>query len=259
MTLEHLQTHFAKIGARVKFRGLDRALRFQNEPPSDSFAIDVRSDRRGEYFDISRGEDAPEFDLLQAVPGDRHLLLYARDGQRFLCGHDERHWFVAAVESRVSTVRAAKQSLQPAMVRSKAARFAPSVTEKRRNLVFKRQGEWFFVPMRAQFRVHEHLILQNEPLSRNAQSKPHICEELHRRGGRPVYVFAGKTWEKSEFEKMRRKNPRFGRDARSWRADPRVYVRGRVCHADHTTITLEGWHRVYINGEVSTSSVTFLD
>lgn len=259
MTLEHLQTHFAKIGARVKFRGLDRVLRFRNEPPSDSFAIDVRSDQRGEYFDISRGEDAPEFELLQAVPGDRHLLLYARDGQRFLCGHDERHWFVAAVESRVSTVRAAKQALQPVQVRSGAMWFAPSVTENRKNVVFKRQGEWFFVPEAREFCVHEHLILRDEPLRRNARSKPHICEELHRHGGRPVYEFRGEIWEKERFEEMRRNAPAFGRDARAWQADPDVYVRGRVRHADHKTITLEGWHRVYINGEMSTSSVTFLD
>lgn len=40
-------------------------------------------------------------------------MLYSLDGQRFLCGHDERHWFVAAVEDRVSTVYDSKRSIMP--------------------------------------------------------------------------------------------------------------------------------------------------
>ena len=44
------------------------------------------------------------------------LLLYAaaeRAAERLLCGHDERHWFVAAIADRVTTVRDAKTSLLP--------------------------------------------------------------------------------------------------------------------------------------------------
>jgi hypothetical protein len=253
---EQLKKHFAKIGARVKFRGLEGVRR---RVTSDYLALDVGRDRRGEYFDISQGEDAPELDVLQVVSKDRHLLLYARDGERFLCGHDERHWFVAAVEDRVSTVGGAKLALQPEAVRSKTGIFAPSVTDNRKNVVFKRQGEWFFVPVDSGFRVEEYTVFRNEPLKRNAQSKPHICDELCRGGGRLVYEYRRRIWEKEEFETMQRKEPSFGRWARSWIADPEVYVRGRVRHPDHKTLKFEEWHRVYINGEVTSSAVAFID
>jgi len=44
-------------------------------------------------------------------------------GGKFLCGHDERHWFVAAVPGRgVSNVRTAMEALKPAAVRLESAR-----------------------------------------------------------------------------------------------------------------------------------------
>ena len=41
-----------------------------------------------------------------------------------------------------------------------------------------------------------------------------------------------------------------------------VYVRGRIRHADHRTITLHGWHRVLMNTENQARAmrnVAFLD
>ena len=46
------------------------------------------------------------------------------------------------------------------------------------------------------------------------------------------------------------------------RRNPGVYVRGRVRHADHATITLHGWHRVSMNTEgrsKAMKNVAFLD
>lgn len=258
MSIEHVLEHFEKMGARVKVRDPSHLPRWRRVSPT-YVAIDVLRDRRGEYFDIVRGEKAPEMEVLQVLPGDRHLLLYSRDGQRFLCGHDERHWFVAAVTGPVSTVRDAKRSLMPLALRGEAERFAPDVTENRKNLLFKRQGEWFFVPVREKLDVPDQMILRNEPLQRGAGSKPHICEELYRRGGRQVYVILGHVVEEEVFLERKRQDPKFGRHARMMRADPEAFVRGCVRHSDHATIRLDGWHRVYINGEVSSGSVTFLD
>lgn len=42
-------------------------------------------------------------------------------------------------------------------------------------------------------------------------------------------------------------------------ANPEVYVRGSVRHPDRATIELEGWHRVFINAELTLSEVGFLD
>jgi hypothetical protein len=44
--------------------------------------------------------------------------------------------------------------------------------------------------------------------------------------------------------------------------NPDVYVRGRVRHADHRTIFLNGWHRVLMNTEFQAQAlrnVAFLD
>ena len=54
----------------------------------------------------------PIVEVLDVQPADRHLLLLVREGglrsHKFLCGHDERHWFVAAVpESEPGGHRAA--------------------------------------------------------------------------------------------------------------------------------------------------------
>ena len=64
--------------------------------------IDIRLDGRGEYFDLrfAGGEGVVELEVIDARPRDRHLLPLARIGEdksKFLCGHDERHWFVAAI------------------------------------------------------------------------------------------------------------------------------------------------------------------
>jgi hypothetical protein len=44
--------------------------------------------------------------------------------------------------------------------------------------------------------------------------------------------------------------------------NPEAYARGRVTHRDHRTVTLRGWHRVYMSTESEAragESVTFLD
>ena len=70
------------------------------------------------------------------VRSDRHLLLLVRRGERkskFLCGFDERHWFVAAIlesESGVTGVATAKAARfagrRPALARRPAEGSAPS-------------------------------------------------------------------------------------------------------------------------------------
>jgi hypothetical protein len=260
MRQDSLSRHFEAMGARVKFRPLGKPRWPMN--PRTPFTIDIGRDSRGAFFDFALGERAPEFEILQAVPKDRHLLLFTSKGERFLCGHDERHWFVAELTAPVSTVAAAKRALMPAAVLERASSIKPSKTENRRNVVFKRQGEWFFVP--AERDLSGQTILRNEPLMRNAQSKPHICEEFVRIGGKTVYVFGGRHYTEAELRERFRQEPQLrhimSRETRV--ADAEVYVRGRVSHPDHATINLEGWHRVMINRERPSghsSKVTFLD
>ena len=103
-----LERRFAEIGARVKVE--------EGRWPGVT-RIDVRSDRKGAYFELSLGDG--EFEVLDVDRTDCHLLLLHRNGpskSKFLCGWDERDWFVAAVPESaggVTGVASAKEALQP--------------------------------------------------------------------------------------------------------------------------------------------------
>jgi hypothetical protein len=143
-----LNTKFARIGARLKVT--DRPSR--RTRTSGVISLDVQADRKGEFFEIVRqpGSEA-EIAVLDVQPADRHLLLLVREGKdksKFLCGHDERHWFVAGIPETapVGTVRQAKEALKPAEVRTAQASkgLKAKARNRRKNAAFVRQGEWFF-------------------------------------------------------------------------------------------------------------------
>src|SRR4051812_21831328 len=108
-TTEYLCRHFSRIGGRVKLQG-------PTARQGEKIRIDVGRDRMGEFFDIRRQENAlPE--ILDVRPASRHLVLMVRDGNaknKFLLGHDERHWFAAAVPGdNVHDVKTAIENLRP--------------------------------------------------------------------------------------------------------------------------------------------------
>src|SRR5438093_6907581 len=129
MKLTAAMSLFVRIGARIR---VHRPRRWQQ----DDYQIDVGSDRAGEFFDFSVLPTV-DFQRLQSRADQRHLLLLASDGKRFLCGHDERHWFGAGIADRVSTVAAAKESLMPAEVLKMTAQIPRSEIDNRKNVVFK--------------------------------------------------------------------------------------------------------------------------
>ena len=203
---EVLARRFAEIGARLEI-----------DVESSPWGLSV--DVRGDTFAIRlpTSETPTRLDVIDVDRASRQLLLLVRDGDaksKFLCGHDERHWFVAAVpnsERGVIGVATAKLALQPKRVRG-----VPHV----------RQGEWFFVP-EPTLRVENWFVLRNEPI-RRVNGTPHIVQSVFRRGGRY----------------------------------PAVFGQGTVRHPDHTTITLQGWHRVLLNTEHQGGAVrhvAFLD
>jgi hypothetical protein len=155
----------------------------------------VQTDRKGELFEIARQPGAEaEVAVLDVQPADRHLLLLVREGKdksKFLCGHDERHWFVAGIPETapVGTVRQAKGALKPTEVQSAQARqrLKAKARSRRKNAAYVRQGEWFFLPV-ADMAVDERLVLRDEPLTRGNGGKPHWAEFCHRTGGQTVYV-----------------------------------------------------------------------
>lgn len=263
MDVDILQRHFARMGARaVVLRGRS----------TGDLALDVRRDDRGEYFEIRAGE-AIDLAVTDLRPGERHALVLARNGltgekDKFLCGHDERAWFVAAVpgDRGVASVPAAIEALKPREVREAQDRLgvARKQRARRRNAAYLRQGEWFFIP--APDRIFEPaLINRREILSRGTGSKPHIADEAVRTAGEVVYVshLAPMGLTHNQYKARLEHDPE-ARKAfwRTARRDADVYVRGRIRHADHATIVLPFWHLVRMNTEHRTRAmahVRFLD
>lgn len=258
-----LETMFGRMGARVRIRDhVDRG---------KIAGIDIRSDNHGEYFDIVIGpNDLVEYEVIDIRPSMRHLLLMARrenGKQKFLCGHDERHWFVCAVPGNfVSNVVNAMEALQPLEVRTAVRRRVKRIKNRlrRRNEAFVRQGEWFFIPA-PKLVVNPKLVHRNEPISRGNGAKSHMCQFLYRTGGEFVYVCHNMPngLTTTEYESLLTSRP----DARRWgwtrmARDAQAYVSGRVWHPDHKTVVLDGWHRVLMNTEYlapGARAVVFLD
>ena len=243
-----LAQSFEKMGARVKVEDPLRSPFLRRIPKGSALSLNVRRDKKGEYFLLSKADET-ELVVLDVQPADRHLLLLTREGKkkaRFLAGHDERHWFVAAIPEKtpVSTVRAAKAALQPA-----PAKEASGVV---------RQGEWFFIP-RLKEKIDEKLVLHDEPLTRGRGSKPHRCQYLVRTGGETVYVKGAQILPEAAYAKLEAKAKH------GWqvmRRNPKVFVRGRIRHSDHKTVTLKGWNEVIMNTEnqsIAMQHVAFLD
>ena len=270
MNAKHIESRFAEMGARLKVREVP--VRWDGS--TRDYAVDVQRDRNGEYFELRVPEHlrgALEVSVMQSKPRERHLLLFVRktgaklQKDRFLCGHDEREWFVAAVQGGASSVRQAMDALQPKDVRDALARDRVSSRKRyeRKNRAFRRQGEWFFVPDPSLV-VDEKLVLRNEPLRRGA-GKPHLVEQLFRTGGETVQVCAKHPngISEKEYHELLRVNPKAARWGwRVMRRNPGVYARGTVRHSDHDTITLSFWHRVVMNTETQSrtmANVAFLD
>ena len=258
-----LETMFERMGARVKIR--------ETVSRRHPAGIDIRSDKQGEYFDIAvEATDLVEYEVIDIRPRQKHLLLMARRDngkQKFLCGHDERHWFVCAVPgASVSNVMAALEALQPPEVRVAVGRRVKRIRDRlrRRNKAFVRQGEWFFVPT-PELSVNPKLVLRNEPISRGRGGKPHMCQFLYRTGGELVHVCNSHPTGlvESEYKSLLNTNP----EARNWgwtrmQRDASAFVCGRVWHPDHKTVVLDGWHRVLMNTEnqaPGARAVVFLD
>jgi hypothetical protein len=120
------------------------------------FTLDVEKDDNGQFFEILLRPDRAEqvrLAVLDIAPKARHLLLQAKWGNesaKYLCGHDERFWFAAAVpeSAHASSVVAAQEALKPDAVSDSQLRHQVKAKHRnrRKNAGFIRQGEWFFVP-----------------------------------------------------------------------------------------------------------------
>jgi hypothetical protein len=287
MDIQLLCSKFARMGADVRVRADARLVR--------PFTVDVkRSDTgqaghrgRREFFEIAvRSPQSLWMEAIAVEPRLRHLVLSAcvvdesglpaRDQarQNFLCGHDERAWFVAAVPPgmRGGDVRSAMEALKPREATWSQAQRAVKFKDRnrRRNAGFVRQGEWFFIPRRDVV-IADDEVQRDEPLVRsglNGQGKPHRCQFLARTGGEVVYVRArpsGGGIEAISVWQHQRLASRGAHAVRGFlqqRRNMAVFVKGRISHADHKTIVLKCWHEVAMNTEnqaPSMRNVAFID
>lgn len=203
----------------------------------------------GEVFDLELPKGAVA-QVINSDPKGRHLLLYVQmdaTKSKFLLGHDERHWFAAAIpeDAPVGTVAQAKRALQPVAVVARSERLKKKDSERRHNEAYIRQGEWFFVPDPL-LKVPDFAIHKNEPLTRG-QGKPHMAQYVFRRGGDTVYMRGGITLNRAEWEALDEKVRKA-----AWTTgirDAEVYAKGLIRHPDHATIELLGWHQVFPNTE----------
>jgi hypothetical protein len=275
-----VQTKFERMGARLKVTIVPVGAPLQSDrrrlgadEQTRPVAVDIRRDDGGEFFELRRRSNV-DVQVLDVRPSDRHLLLMVREPDteqarpvksRFLCGHDERAWFVAAVPeaAHASNVQNAKDALKPPEVWAAIQNFGVSAKDRdrRRNEAFVRQGEWFFIPRR-RLKVSEQLVLRREPIRRGS-GKPHICQFVYRTGGQQVYVCPAypNGLPASEYQAL----PQAERDRHGWRVmvrDARVFAKGAIRHPDHKTVWLDCWHQVVMNTETQARAmrhVAFLD
>ncbi len=253
MSIEVLERRFAEMGARLRLRGP----LFEGVPRVDVVGRTFRLDFPG----------GPTVGVDVVDRRWQHLVLLVRnrgEKTKFLCGRDERHWFVAAIPESahwVSGVETAMQSLRPEAAEKALRQAWSKPRHRRRSGSFVRQGEWFFVPAPKVAPDPLH-VLRNEPISRGAGSKPHVVDEVFRRGGETVYVAStGRVLSANRYDALTPQARR--RDV--WNVmvrDAEVYARGAVRHPDHATVVLDGWHRVVMNTEAEAPfapRVAFLD
>jgi len=272
MNTKPIEEQFLRMGVRLKVTEPEVISRGWWTQKQTEYSLDVQRDRKGEHYVLTVPEEREaelEIGLLQNRPKERHLLLMVRDQEktidRFLCGHDEREWFVAAVPGAVSTVNDAMESLKPIPVRraQERARLNGKERKRRKNAAFRRQGEWFFIPV-DDLNIEKSRLLRWEPIARSG-GKPHMVEELYRTGGELIYVCQQHPngLREKEYQKLLKQRPH----AKNWnwraqRINPAVFAKGDIRHPDHQTITLHDWHQVLMNTENESrtmSKVAFID
>lgn len=269
MGTETIIKHFSKIGATLKVQDWKPRNRWQTM--RGSYTLDV-VEGKNEHFLLTLNGSPPNLQVLDLDKKRRHLLLMAKEPaarsgfnkEKFLCGHDERHWFAASVNAGAVNVPNAMDFLKPPLVRDmeRQTKVKRKNKNRRKNAAFLRQGEWFFIPRPNFSPPGKDRILYREPIRRGGGGKPHVIEFLYRTGGETVYVNrqfpSGLTKEqlqqRMKFDKTLKTN-----QFRVMRRNMQVFAKGRVRHPDHYTLELQGWHEVVMNREARSANLAFLD
>lgn len=241
MNKESLIKSFNKIGA---------TLTIEENKIINSPKINVVKDN---FVILHNPSQESQIDVINISAKERHLLISVKTPSdiksKVLCGHDERHWFSSELVKRhVTTVEEAKQSLQPDKIKNISKTLKNGERSKRHNQGWKRQGEWFFVPVPDFNPPKNSIIKQKDKLIRpGSRSKAHVCDEVYTPSGGGVWV-SNQGLEISDFKYN--KLSEIEKSTYTFQSKVAMaYVRGNVRHPDHKTIYLPCWHEVHLNNE----------
>lgn len=243
-----------KVNPPVQRRRMRRAI--------SGYSIDAQG---GAFIINAVNPDALNVQVIDIDKKDRHILLDI-DTDKWLCGHDERDWFVAAVPSQsITSVVQAKENLKPVAVKLAEKGLRKKEKNKRKNKARRRQGEWFFIPQPDLVIPKNAIIHKHEPISRSDGGKPHFVDEVYRVGGQSVWVslnFLAGINDDAYNEIMKGSNEKLKKGFQPRTINAGVYGRGNVKHSDHATIYLDGWHLILMNtesGAKARKNLVFLD
>ena len=183
--LDHdlLETSFGASGPRLKVSdGLERRRRIISDV---AVALDIQRDRKGEFFEVIRSSGYRGKSRGARRPVRRPTSAADGPGGKREAQVPVRPRRAALVRRRPARVGSGRHSpgceggAEPAEVQNAQARMGlrAEARNRRKNAAYRRQGEWFFIPV-PDFSVAEKLVLHHEPLSRGNGGKPHWAESL---------------------------------------------------------------------------------
>jgi hypothetical protein len=252
---KNIQKKFEEIGAKVLIK--------ENNISDRDFSVGIVDRKAEEVFSISMKKHDIELQVLQTRKDIRHLLLMAKNKkhnthEKFLCGYDERHWFLVGVDDDVRNVDHAMASLKPGYInfRQKITKVKPKNINKRHNKAFIRQGEWFFLPY---YRLNSNNLI----IYKNHSLGGHICDEVYEDVVETYFhhKHAPDGMLDWTYKKFLKKHPHV-HPKKGWSYSVSLfgrYARGHVRHKDHQTIYLNDWHIVLKNRQKNTPGNVFLD
>ena len=228
-SVTEIYPHFAECGLPIQIvdknpRRIPRWAQPATPSIADFFTLDVLHNATPDQtFRLWASPDA-EVQVTAKRAQTHHLLLQVRatpadqlERATLLLGHDERQLFVVNTR-RVADVDSAIKLLKPPQV----------VWAERHGLKVIRQGDWFFVPVRANFQLPKRaLTYRQAPIGRPSgavSGHAHIAELQA--------IDPGEVVE------------RWGRKERVGRA---IYVQGKIRHSEHATVELTQWHQAVPN------------
>lgn len=175
---------------------------------------------------VTRGNVA----VRRRTPGSkRHLL----------AGLDERQLFLAQLPRGVSTVREAHLTLKSGIVTFAEGQGAKAV----------RQGEWFFLEASKEEarQIEDGLARNLLILERNVPIGPFTVSGARFGRGRRVRQFRGNPHTADELVVLPGVPTANGFPVR----ERDVFIRGRVRHVDHATVSFSNWQKVIRNAEAN--------